>query len=117
MPCRPNYNLHIKAGGSPKLCFTASNFRDEAREACNPQIQIGIPYKRCGFNGPRRPKGHTHTAGIILFSMDLMRRWAGLFLLVLLIVEKKHGEMLVNILQLVIVIDGLEQLVPVFVDH
>ena len=27
MPCRPNYNLHIKAGGSPKLCFAASNFR------------------------------------------------------------------------------------------
>lgn len=22
------------------------------REACNPQIQVGIPYKRCGFNGP-----------------------------------------------------------------
>ena len=27
MPCRPNYNLHMKAGGSPKFCFTASNFR------------------------------------------------------------------------------------------
>ena len=25
---------------------------DRSREACNPQIQIGIPYERCGFNGP-----------------------------------------------------------------
>ena len=23
-----------------------------SREACNPQIQVGIPYKRCGFNEP-----------------------------------------------------------------
>ena len=27
MPCRLNSNLHTKAGGSPKFCFTASNVR------------------------------------------------------------------------------------------
>ena len=27
MPCRPNYNLHDRAGGSPKFCFAASNVR------------------------------------------------------------------------------------------
>ena len=50
MPCRSSYNLHKKAGGSPKFCFIASNIR-KSREACNPQIHVGIPYKRCGFNG------------------------------------------------------------------
>ena len=25
----------------------------QSREACNPQIQIGIPYKRCGFHEPQ----------------------------------------------------------------
>ena len=33
MPCRPNYNLHMKAGGSPKSCFTASNFRRRFKSA------------------------------------------------------------------------------------
>ena len=27
MPCWPNYNLHKRAGGSPKFCFAASNVR------------------------------------------------------------------------------------------
>ena len=27
MPCWLNYNLHNRAGGSPKFCFAASNFR------------------------------------------------------------------------------------------
>ena len=63
MPCRPNYNLHEKAGGLPKLCFIASNVRPGEREACNPQIQIGVPYERCGFNGPKRSEETcTHTA-------------------------------------------------------
>lgn len=43
MPCWLNYNLHDRAGGSPKFCFAASNVRLR-REACNPQIHIGIPY-------------------------------------------------------------------------
>ena len=30
MPCRPNYNLHERAGGSPKFCFAASNVRQES---------------------------------------------------------------------------------------
>ena len=34
---------------------------DRSREACNPQIQIGIPYERCGFNGPSCRKGQTRT--------------------------------------------------------
>ena len=29
MPCRPSNNLHKRAGGSPKFCFTASNVRPE----------------------------------------------------------------------------------------
>ena len=44
VPLGFGYNLHKIAGGSPKLCFSASNVRPEGREACNPQIQIGIPY-------------------------------------------------------------------------
>ena len=63
MPCRPGYNLHKRAGGSPKFCFIASNIR-QSREACNPQIQVGIPYERCGFNGPLGSIVNcTHTAG------------------------------------------------------
>lgn len=27
MPCWPNYNLHKRAGGSPKFCFAASNIQ------------------------------------------------------------------------------------------
>ena len=66
MPCRPMNNLHKRAGGSPKLCFTASNVRP-GREACNPQIQIGIPYERCGFNGPSCRKGQTRTPQNFVF--------------------------------------------------
>ena len=83
MPCRLSSNLHTKAGGSPKFCFTASNVRHKpggsllptsgiSREACNPQIQIGIPYKRCGFHEPQvhRDK-HAHRRALFLFSQRI----------------------------------------------
>ncbi len=37
-----------------------------SREACNPQIQIGIPYKRCGFHEPQVHQDNTHTAEDLL---------------------------------------------------
>ena len=43
-----------------------------SREACNPQIQIGIPYKRCGFHEPQvhRDK-HAHRRALFLFSQRI----------------------------------------------
>ena len=37
VPCRPSYNLHEWAGGSPKFCFAASNIRP--RKAGRPAIR------------------------------------------------------------------------------
>ena len=44
----------------------------QSREACNPQIQIGIPYKRCGFHEPQvhRDK-HAHRRAVFLFSQRI----------------------------------------------
>ena len=44
----------------------------QGREACNPQIQIGIPYKRCGFHEPQvhRDK-HAHRRAVFLFSQRI----------------------------------------------
>ena len=44
----------------------------QSREACNPQIQIGIPYKRCGFHEPQvhRDK-HAHRRALFLFSQRI----------------------------------------------
>ena len=46
----------------------------QSREACNPQIQIGIPYKRCGFHEPQvhRDK-HAHRRAVFLFSQRIRR--------------------------------------------
>jgi len=52
VPCKPIYNLHLVAGGSPPSGFSASNFQTAscaAREACNSREEIGIPYYKCGF--------------------------------------------------------------------
>ena len=87
MPCWPNYNLHNKAGGSPKFCFAASNVR-MIREACNPQIQIGIPYERCGFNGPRGQRTTRTQQGLSL----LMRR--GMVILCAAAAENERGNLL-----------------------
>lgn len=48
VPWGPDYNLHVLAGGSLPHCFAASNVRERSlpsREACNPQREIGVPYK------------------------------------------------------------------------
>ena len=44
----------------------------KSREACNPQIQIGIPYKRCGFHEPQvhRDK-HAHRRALFSFSQRI----------------------------------------------
>ena len=48
MPCKPIYNLHCLAGGSPPCSFAASNV-PRSGEACNSQQESGIPFYKCGF--------------------------------------------------------------------
>ena len=51
MPCRPNYNLHEKAGGSPKFCFAASNIRFLAGRPAIRRIKSASLIRNVGLMG------------------------------------------------------------------
>ena len=62
MPCRPNYNLHEWAGGSPPRCFSASNIRPhlkgaDGRPAIDSESTASLE-RNVGLSGPV-----THPAG------------------------------------------------------
>ena len=65
MPCRPNYNLHKRAGGSPKFCFAASNVRFLAGRPAIRRLISASLIRDVGLMGHEVHKDNTHTAGIV----------------------------------------------------
>ena len=62
MPCRLNSNLHIRAGGSPKFCFAASNFRPWAGRPAIRRLNSASLIRDVGFMSRKSEWTHTHTA-------------------------------------------------------
>ena len=67
MPCRPNYNLHDRAGGSPKFCFAASNFRVSGRPAIR-RLKSASLIRDVGLMGRKSEiKLHAHSRNFFFF--------------------------------------------------
>ena len=61
MPCRPNYNLHKEAGGSPKLCFAASNFRGEPGRPAIRRFKSASLIRDVGLLSRKVRRRHAHS--------------------------------------------------------
>ena len=71
MPCRPNYNLHERAGGSPKLCFAASNVRHGVGRPAIRRFKSASLMRDVGLMGRCAAKGnHAHRRTLFFFSAD-----------------------------------------------
>ena len=46
----PELNVPVSYAGAISMTIAAGTIVSSLM--CNPQIQVGIPYKECGFNGP-----------------------------------------------------------------
>jgi len=71
MPCRPNYNLHVKAGGSPKFCFAASNVRRNAGRPAIRRFKSASLIRDVGLMGRETLKRrHAHSRNFFSFYAD-----------------------------------------------
>ena len=67
MPCRPNDNLHDRAGGLPKFCFAASNVRPEAGRPAIRRFKSASLISDVGLLGREgRERRHAHSRNPVL---------------------------------------------------